>query len=146
MATCCAIPSRKGSGCEFRTIPVTVKLTRKHRILTVYVHFSNSCLRQQNFASAEATRAFRSPWIFGRILFIADKKASHSDGMQPLPSGGKALLRMKPSRETCCTDAYHISSGNRKFMQSRSAQPSVCLRALFSCGGGVFCCLFAVRL
>ena len=33
--------TRKGSGCEFRTIPVTVKLTRKHRILTVHVHFSN---------------------------------------------------------------------------------------------------------
>ena len=76
--------TRKGSGCEFRTIPVTVKLTRKHRILTVHVHFSNFvattvfrlCGGDQGFPVALDLRSY---------TFIADKEASHSDRMQPLP-------------------------------------------------------------
>ena len=49
--------------------------------------FQQFCLRQQYFASAEATRAFRSPWIFGRILLLLTRKHRIVTGCSHCPDG-----------------------------------------------------------
>ena len=108
--------------------------------------FQQFCLRQQYFASAEATRAFRLPWTFGRILLLLTRKHRILTGCSHCPDGWEGAF----ADEAKSGDLLHRRILHFLWGWEIHAKPICTAVGLFACPflmrRGLFLCLFAVRL